>query len=65
MSDIFERLFKRCLTCNKPIDDGEPHIIAYKYGIGEYFCKEHVDDAKQYLAYFREFVDVREGEADG
>lgn len=56
-TELLKRCFQRCLKCNKQINDGEPFIIAYKYGIGEYFCKDHIDDAKKYLDFAFEFVD--------
>ena len=56
-TELFKKCFQRCLKCGKYIEDGEPSIIAYKYGIGEWFCKDHIDDAKKYLDLAFEFVD--------
>ena len=61
IDDIAEEVFRRCLTCNMHINKDAPYIVGYKDGMPAYFCKEHVDDAKQYLAYFHEFVDVKKG----
>ena len=53
-------IIQRCNTCDKIIEILEPHIVAYKNGIGVYFCKEHIDNAKQYLDWYQEFVDFKE-----
>ena len=57
-TELFKKCFQRCLKCGKYIEDGKPHIIAYKYGIGEFFCKDHIDVAKVYLEDIREYIDT-------
>ena len=57
---IKDRVFRRCLTCNKYLDKKDPYIIAYKNETPAYFCREHVDDAKHYLDWYQEFVEASE-----
>ena len=57
---ITKVVFRRCLVCNKFIDETDPHIIAYKNDIPAYFCREHIDDAKHYLDWYQEFVEASE-----
>lgn len=57
---ITDRVFRRCLVCNKYLDKNDPYIIAYKNDMPAYFCREHVDDAKHYLDWYQEFVEASE-----